>query len=332
MVDRWPGEEWSHPSRSMSGMRLLIDHASANHGIFDLATARTVEVGKDRLAHAIDRGEIVRLHRGVYRFAAVPPTWESEVLAGCFAGGGRAFASHRTAAALHDLPGGSRKDVEITCPRWRRKQHNGLVVHESKYWTSRDQTVVDGIPVASAALTLLHLAQSLSWNGLERALENALRRELTTLDDLDDLLRRYARRGRPGIRKLRSLVRSRMNVMTPTDSERETLLLQVIRRRGLAEPVRQFRVFDGGREIGRVDLAYPDARITIEYDSDSFHTGRVATAKDSRRRHEMIAAGWLPITAVNQDLLEGGHYFCRALETALRDRTSGPVPASVRRT
>ena len=43
----------------------------------------------------------------------------------------RAVASHRSAAALWELPGARRDIVEITCPRWRRAQHDGLVVHES---------------------------------------------------------------------------------------------------------------------------------------------------------------------------------------------------------
>ena len=299
------------------------------HGVFDLGDARARAVEPHRIQRALERGEIVRVHRGVYRFAGVPSTWESDVLAACRAGGPRAFASDRTSAELYELPGGDRNLVEITCPRWRRAKRTGLVVHESTHWTSRDQTTVNGIPVATAALTLLQLGRSLSWNGLERALENALRRELTTLEELDDLLRRYARQGRPGIRKLRSLVRARTHATRPTESEREILLLQGIRRRGLPEPVRQFKVIHDGREIGRVDLAYPDARIAIEYDSDGFHTGRVATAKDSQRRHEMIAAGWLPITAVNQDLRAGGRYFCRALEAALRDRTRSPNSASI---
>lgn len=77
----------------------------------------------------------------------------------------------------------------------------------------------------------------------------------------------------------------------PTDSEAESLIRQSIRRHGIAEPVRQFKVYDGRIIIGRVDLTYPRAKIAIEYDSDEFHTGRVATAEDAARRHRLIGAG-----------------------------------------
>ena len=269
------------------------------------------------------------MYEGVYRFTAAPETWECRLLAACWAGGARAVASHRSAAALHAIPGGNRDHVEITCPRWRRTKHPSLIVHETLRWTGRDVTTVDGIPVTSVALTLLHLAAIVSLSELERAVEDALRRGLTTLEELDDLLRRYARRGRPGVRNLRMLVRVRIDTkVKPTDSTPEVLMLQVIRRHGLPEPVRQFQVVHDGRDLGRVDLAYPDARITIEYDSDQFHTGRVASDRDSRRRHTMIAAGWLPITAIKTDLRSGGHLFCAAIATTLRDRTAISVPAS----
>jgi hypothetical protein len=288
--------------------------------VFDLRAARRHGVDGGDLKFAIRQGEVVRIHRGVYRFAAAPPTWEGDQLAACWAAGPRGFTSHRAAAEIHEVPAGNRLAVVITCPRWRRAHHDGIVVHECTTWYSTDVVTVDGIPVASPALTLLQLASTVPRPVLEMSFENVLRRRLATVGEIDALLRRYARRGRPGVRRLRDLVRSRSVVTVPTDSERETELLQVIRPYGLPEPVRQHPVRFGGVVIATVDLAYPDARIAIEYDSDEFHTGRVATAKDSERRHRMIAAGWLPVTAVSSDVRTGGALFARALRAALDDR------------
>lgn len=303
-------------------MSRLTDFGAEHHGLINLAEFQDSKSDRNSVRKARRSGALIPVHQGVCHFAGVPITWEARVLAACWAGGARAVASHRCAAALHELPGGDRDTVEVTCPRWRRTQTDGLIVHENKQWTSRDVTAVNGIPITTPALTLLHLAALVSLSELERAVENALRRHLTTLAELDDLLRRYARRGRPGIRNLRMLVRARMDTQAkPTDSSPEVSMLQLIRRHGLPEPVRQFQVMHQGRKIGRVDLAYPDARIAIEYDSDEFHTGRVASEHDSRRRHTMIAAGWLPITAIKTDLRAGADLFCTALNAALRDRT-----------
>jgi hypothetical protein len=100
----------------------------------------------------------------------------------------------------------------------------------------------------------------------------------------------------------------------------ETLLMQALRAHGLAEPVPQYNVWNGAQCIGRVDAAYPDAKIAIEYDSDEFHMGRTATAHDRARRHELIAASWLPIDVGPLDLRRGGTSACAAISQALRDR------------
>jgi hypothetical protein len=47
----------------------------------------------------------------------------------------------------------------------------------------------------------------------------------------------------------------------------ETLLARALRQNGLPAPVPQFEIFDQGRFVARVDFAYPDERIVIEYDS-----------------------------------------------------------------
>ncbi len=304
-------------------MHRLAAFAELHHAVFRTADALKVDITRDELEKACARGEVIRLFPTVYRIAGAPVTWESRLLAACWAAGRRGFTSHRASAAMQDVPGGSRQFVVITCPRWRRAQHDGVVVHESSNWCAVDVIEIRGIPVASPALTLLQLAGTLPRPALELAFENVLRRRLTDLAGIDDVLHRYARRGRPGVRRLRELVTSRGPEVVPTASERETLLLQVIRNHGLREPVRQFRVVSGGSEVARPDFAYPEARIVIEYDSDEFHTGRVATSSDSRRRHALIVAGWLPITAVSSDLRSGGSLFCAALRAALRDRTVG---------
>jgi hypothetical protein len=298
-------------------MQRVARFAEEHHAVFRSIDAFRHGISRNELSHARRTGEVVRLFRGVYRFAGAPLTWEARQLAACWAAGPRGFASHRAAGAIHGVPGGSRRLVVVTCPRWRRTHRDGIVVHETSQWSSADLVTVDGIPVASPPLMLLQLASSLPYATLEAAFENVLRRRLTTIDEIDDLLRRYARRGRPGVRRLRALVRSRQPGAVPTASERETYMLQAVRASGLPEPVRQYRVVHEGIELARVDLAYPDARIALEYDSDEFHTGRVATSRDSERRHRLIAAGWLPITAVGSDLRSGGELFCCAIRAAL---------------
>lgn len=293
---------------------------ASQHGVFTGRHASDRTFTRNEIAYRAAAGLWERLYDDVFRLTGVPPTWEGDVLAACWAGGFRAVASRRSAAALHGLPGGSRDLVEITCPRWRRARHDRLVVHETKVLDPFDMTLVGVIPVTTVTRTLLDLGAVCSPRLVELAVESALRRRLTTMPQLRATLARLGRSGRNGAGTLRSLVDARDIGSRPTESEMETLLLQALRAHGLPEPVRQHEVFWGSSFVARVDAAYPAARVAIEYDSDQFHTGRVATAADSARRHRLIAAGYLPITVVHEDLRRGGATACAAIAAALRAR------------
>jgi very-short-patch-repair endonuclease len=299
----------------------LARRIEATHGVFRRSDALAAGLTPDQVRHRLAVGRWLSPYRGVFRLVGVPPTWRGALLAACWAGGKSAVASRRSAAAGHGFPGGRQDIAEITCVRWRRTRHDGLVVHESTLLDECDVTVVDGIPVTTPARTLFDLGACYATGMVEYALENALRRGLVTLPELDATIQRLSRRGRPGGPALRRLVEARADGRRPTDSDTETRLRQVIRAAGLPEPVPQFEVWSGSRYLGRVDFAYPDARIAIEYDSDEHHSGRVATRRDRARRHDLIAAGWLPIDIGPGELRRGGRGACAAIAAALRARS-----------
>src|SRR4051812_35887626 len=116
-------------------MHRVAPFAAEHHGVFDVVAALRCGLNRNDITLALRRGEIIRLHRSVYRFAGAPTTGQGRQLAACWAAGPHGFTSHRSAAALHEIPGGNRGSVIITCPRWRRAQHEGIVVHESSSWT-----------------------------------------------------------------------------------------------------------------------------------------------------------------------------------------------------
>jgi very-short-patch-repair endonuclease len=305
----------------MTPDQALAARAEQTHGVFRIEHAAQLGLTRPQIDRRIAAGRWVEARYGVYRIAGVPPTWKGELLAACWAGGTRAVAARRSAAAVHALPGGVRDLIEIMCPRWRRARHAGLFVHETKALPSIDVTVVDGIPVTSVARTLFDLGGCYGTGMVEYALESALRRGLVTLPELDATLRRLSRRGRPGGPVLRRLVAARTAGQRATDSDTETRLRQVIRAAGLPEPVPQFEVWSGSRFLGRVDFAYPDARIAIEYDSDEHHSGRVATRRDRARRHDLVAAGWLPIDIGPGELRRGATGATAAIASALHARS-----------
>src|SRR5262245_64165954 len=105
--------------------------AASQHGIFTLEQAAERGVTDDRRTRRLQHGRWSQVFPRVYRLAGAPVTWESRLLAACLAAHPTGRASHRSAAKLWGLPGGSSNFVEITCRRWRRARHDDLVVHES---------------------------------------------------------------------------------------------------------------------------------------------------------------------------------------------------------
>ena len=304
----------------MDADSILAAHAEAHYGVFRGRHARMAGLSDWEIGRRISGERWCAMYRDVYRVSGAPETWKGNLLAACWAGGFRAVGSHGSAAELHELPGRQRSVVEITCPRWRRTHVNGLVVHETKALDPVDVTVVDRIAVTTVARTLFDLGGIYRKGMVELALENALRRGLVTEVELVLTVKRLSRSGRSGGPILRELLAARAPKQRPTESEVETRLLQAIRRHGLPAPIAQHEVWDGFRKLGRVDFAYPDARVAIEYDSDEFHSGRAPTRRDRARRHELIAASWLPIDVGPTDLRSGGTLACAAIAQALRDR------------
>ena len=285
--------------------RLVGDIAERHHGVFGSHHLDEVGVAGHERDYRLSIGRWIAVHDGAYRCAGTPLTWRGSALAACWAGGLRAVVSHRCAAELWELPGRDHTVIELTCPYARRARHQGLLVHESRVLESVVCTEVDGIPVTTVARTLLDLASVRAPTVVDLALDNALRRSLTTIEELREVLELRGGRGRVGARRFRSLLAERDG--SGSESEAERRLLGILRSRGFPTPITQYEIRDDGRLIARVDFAYPELKIAIEYDSYAHHVGKAALDRDGARRNAIVALGWLPITATAADLRNRGH-------------------------
>ena len=105
-------------------------------------------------------------------------------------------------------------------------------------------------------------------------------------------MQRKGKRGRNGIGVLRALVRDLDPLAGVPESAMETKLKQLLRRHGFPTPEFQYEIWHDGRFVARVDAAYPEHRIAIEYDSYEHHTGRQAIVRDNDRRNELRGSEW----------------------------------------
>jgi very-short-patch-repair endonuclease len=238
---------------------------------------------------------------GVYRVAGAPPSWRQRLLAACLACGRGAVASHRAAAALWAFPGVAEGTVEVSVPGERRVARPGILVHRASALPHVDLAVVDAVPVTAPTRTVVDLAAVAPPEVVEEALDDAIRRGLTTPRRLAWRLEALGCQGRRGAAAIRALLAARGAGPVP-ESVLETRLLRVLATAGLPAPVRQHRVRAAGRSVAVVDAAYPGSRVAVAAEGYRWHGGRARWARDLARRNALTALGWRVIHVTWSDL------------------------------
>ena len=268
----------------------LLDHAAGHHGLFTADEALACGVGRQSLNRLAERGGIELVGNRVYRVRGSVGTWHQRVLAGVLTTGAQALASHRTAAAMWGLPHAARRSVEVLAPRGVNGLHRWARRHETRHLTGADVDLRDGIPVTTIERTLVDLAAVVPLGPLARLLDDARELELTTWDRVDQRLDELPTRGRRGVTVLRVLLEERIG--SPRDGTRtfENVLLRLIRRSGLPEPVRQLHVVHGDQHF-YLDFAFPEHRVALECDGAG-HASPHAHAYDLARQNAIIEQGW----------------------------------------
>jgi very-short-patch-repair endonuclease len=296
----------------------LAARAEKADGIFTVTDAFECGLTHDQVRFR-ERFVWTRLYPMVFRMPGAPRTWRGDARAACFAGQPHAVLSHRSAAHLYGLPGGRADLLEVTCPRWRRTRRRGLVVHESTLVPPADVQLIADLPVVTPERAVFELASIYrSPDFVERVLHAARRQRLVTHASTRATFERLAGRGRPGVVVFREALERWPAAVRATESDMETLLVQVLRQRGLPPPTTQHEVRDpGGRFVARVDAAYPAQRVLIEYDSKQEHSDEWALARDSSRRNRLHALGYVMLTARHRDLASGGAELCAAIRSCL---------------
>jgi very-short-patch-repair endonuclease len=85
------------------------------------------------------------------------------------------------------------------------------------------------------------------------------------------------------------------------ESPPETRLRLLLHRSDLPRPVAQFQVRVDGRFVARVDFAWPDRRLAVEYDG-AWHGDPEQLPKDRRRLNRLTAAGWRTHFVTKEDM------------------------------
>jgi very-short-patch-repair endonuclease len=276
------------------------------------ATARAEGIGEGQLRHR----DVARLSRDTYLPRALVGQIPSRLAAALLTAPPGTVASHRTAAALWgvEIPLDDAADqrVDLTVPPTSRAEsRRDRRIHRLDV-PGADVVRRRSFPVTSPARTWRDLAGVLQPGPLLAVTDQLLDRWCRP-DDLEQQL--VARPSGRGSARGRTVLPLGDRL---AGSPMESLLRWLLHQARLPTPVLQHEVRDGdGRFLGRVDLAWPERKVIVEFDGD-IHRERSVFVADRRRQNALIAAGWVVLRFTSADLLGRPDDVVAAIRRALR--------------
>ncbi|HEU4906486.1 MAG TPA: DUF559 domain-containing protein [Solirubrobacterales bacterium] len=256
--------------------------AGRQHGVVARWQLLALGFNSREIEHRVGRGRLHLVMRGVYAVGWPRLTRERRWMAAVLACGEGAALSHRSAAALwcigEELPG----RVDVSVKRRCELRRPGLKVRGRPTLSTGELTTVNGIPVTAVARTVVDLACEVPSRRLERAVNEADKRDLIDPEELRTAVDDYA--GQPGARDLRELLD--MRTFRLSDSDLEILFRPIAETAGLPPP--QTKQIVNGWEV---DFYWPDLGLVIETDGLRYHRTASTQTRDARRDRAHALAG-----------------------------------------
>lgn len=256
-------------------------------------TAAAAPCTRARLRKAIEAREVIRPIRGAYLRSDVELTEIARAQVAALVMGPTAVLCDRTAAWVLGVDCMAYAELDAPPPlescvlRGHEPTERPEVVGRTRDLREEDIVVIGGVRVTSPLRTAADLLCLLPRRQALAAADALMRVQGFSAADLRRLLVRYfRRRGVIQARNLAPLVDGR------SESAGESWTRLEIIDHGLGIPQPQVWVNVDGVPAYRLDLAYPHARIAIEYDGEDHHTSPADRRRDEVRRAWLRAHGW----------------------------------------
>jgi very-short-patch-repair endonuclease/predicted transcriptional regulator of viral defense system len=282
--------------------------AGRQHGIVTRQQLLALGFTSRSIEHRRRTGRLHLVARGVYAVGWPALDRRRRWMAAVLACSEDAGLSHRSAAALlgigDEMPG----RIDISVPRRCELRRPGLLIRGRPSLPTSDIGFSDGIPVTSPVRTLIDLTTELDIVAVERAVNDADKRNLIDPESLRTALDRYA--GEPGVRPLRKLLDKL--TFRLSDSELEIYFRPIARSAGLPSP--SSKQWVNGFEV---DFFWPELGLVVETDGLRYHRTPSAQARDARRDRAHVLAGMTPLRFTHYEVRYERHQVRRALTKVL---------------
>ncbi|MGN6816434.1 MAG: type IV toxin-antitoxin system AbiEi family antitoxin domain-containing protein [Solirubrobacterales bacterium] len=247
--------------------------ADRQHGVVTLAQLEDVGLSRSAVAKRAARGQLHRVHHGVYAVGHSPINFHGWWMAAVLACGEGAVLSHGSAAALWSLLRPISGPIDVSVPTQDgREKRRGIRIHRCASLAPSDEA--DLLPTRTQ-IRLVTVRHCIPVTTVQR-----------TIDDLHGavppwLVRRARRQAELVGWRLEGVEGRRMR------SDLEEDFLRLCRRCRLSLP-------ETNAKVGRweVDFLWREERVVVETDSFAYHRGSVAFEDDHARDLDLRSAGF----------------------------------------
>lgn len=285
----------------------LIRLLDAQGGVVTFGQAVTL-VTRRELQAAVKHGTLQQVWYGIYGRGEIGDELRLRGLD--LATGTTVAVCLGTAAATYGFDTEEDRLLHVLNPVGRQlRPADGLMVHRRE---GVPLVEVLGRPAAAPAWTAVEVARSLRRPRVLATLDAALRSGACSRPELQRAV--VGQAGRPGIVTVRELLPLADPLAeSPMESEARLVMIDG----GLPTPVLQHEIVDRNGRTWRVDFAWPDLRVAVEYDGLDWHSGPAALIYDRQRRAALQEAGWVVIALIVDDVRRWPMQTLRRIEAQL---------------
>ena len=271
----------------MNPDRLVTEIAALQGGAVRPEQARACGLTKGQIDRRVRDGRWKSLGRFGYQIVDMPGAMNR--VRAAVATLPNAVVSHDSAAELHQLPKLHRGLATVLVHSRTTHVFPGVEVHRCHDLLDEHITEVHDLPVTSVPRTIVDLAPFLTTRHLAAVVESTIADQRIHIEEVEQVVDQVARRGKPGIQKVRSVIEERQPGPR-NGSPLERRGAEVLQTGGLPEPRFEFAIpWDPER---RFDAAFPLARLAIEWDSRRWHELVDAFTRDRERDRQALLHGW----------------------------------------
>jgi hypothetical protein len=226
-----------------------------------------------------------------------------------------AIVSHQSAATIHGIPAIEPGQPTVSVHSRTTHTFPGVKVHRTHDLESQHVTRIDDLPLTTLVRTVVDLAAVLSTRHVAYIVDELVAARQLAIEEIQTAHEDVARKGKPGSGALRSILQERVEGATHPGSRLESMALSLLLDAGLPRPEAEYPI--PWQAHRRFDLAYPEHKLAIEWDSRRWHSQVDAFERDRKRDRLAVLNGWRVLRFTWLDVVDHSREVVGAVRDAL---------------